>query len=103
MQVLDNGPYFTAIKGNGSGTLSITGATVNVELADWPGLPMEGAAKGEGERVPVIPGMPSLPREVEAQEGELKPEGPKEGEPQQKGNEKDDDEWAIVEDEGGVR
>lgn len=57
--------------------------------------------KEEGERVPVIPSMPNLPREAEVQEErERTPDLPK-GEEWQE--EEEDDDWTIVKEEDGAQ
>lgn len=94
LQVLKDGPSFTAVKGSGVAQLNIWGSSMNVELVGErvPGLPREGEARGEGECVPVVPGMGALRRRVEVREDE--------GEEEEEGT---DDDWTIVGDEDGAR
>lgn len=91
LQVLKDGPSFTAVKGSGVAQLNIWGSSMNVELVGErvPGLPREGEVRGEGECVPVVPGMGALRRRVEVREDEEE--------------EETDDDWTIVGDEDGAR
>ena len=96
LQALENGPYFTAIKGDGPGRLTFSTSSGNVELVGAPPSPGETEVqKGELK--------PDIPREMKVQKGELKPDIPKERGRQQPTVEEEDDEddWTMVESEDG--
>lgn len=107
LRVLQDGPKFTAMKGNGLGQLNIWGNSMNVELVGErmhgvSGLTIQGQVKGEGERVPIVPCMPELPREAEVRkQTELVPNLPTEAE--WLDEEEIDDDWTVVGDEDGVQ
>lgn len=111
LQVLSDSRRFAAVKGNGQEKLNIHGQGLNVELTGecMLSLPREAEVKEgelvpgpakevkrEGERVPVVHGMPGLRRKVDMQgKGEPVADLPIEEEWQEV--EEDDDDWTIVE------
>lgn len=60
---------------------------------------MKGDVKDEGGCALGIPYRPALPKKTDVQEGELKPNLPKEGEQ----TEEEDNDWTVVENEDGVQ